>query len=153
MNNKKNNTNFPIMVINKNDQTHNRKINDDCTLHCHQALQQRLTGWPLPSPRQIPRLFQVFPTETLVFVKPPKGTQRGPCVLPSEQCGTICSPSCACQLYLTVIRLNVHFVTIVIAVAHHNFTDFSLTNVKFLDFSRFFRRVATLTYKPVKQEN
>jgi len=31
-----------------------------------------LSGWPLSSPRQIPGLFQVFLTETLIFIKPPE---------------------------------------------------------------------------------
>jgi len=57
---------------------------------------------PLTSPHQIPGLFQVFPTEALIFINLnyQRFTDRL-CVLLSEYCGTICSPSCACQLYLT----------------------------------------------------
>jgi len=60
-------------------------------------------------------------------------------VLLSEYCGTICSPSCACQLYLTVLRLclfcDYHNCGSA-PQANYNFLDFSLTNVEFPDFSR-----------------
>ena len=60
-------------------------------------------------------------------------------------CGTTGSPSCARQLYLTVLYSgNVYFVTIAIATdkqANHNFSNFSLTTVKFTDFFQIFQAV------------
>jgi len=56
------------------------------------------------SPCQIPWLFHVFLTQALLFIKP----QTGLGVLLGEYCGTIDSPSCACQLYLTVYSVNTH---------------------------------------------
>ena len=59
------------------------------------------SGQPLPSPRQSPQLFQVFPTEALIFTTP-LAVYRGLHVRRSVYHGTTGSPSCACQLYLTV---------------------------------------------------
>ena len=59
------------------------------------------------SPCQIHWLFQVFLTEVLIFIKP-AAVYRHAYVyswLLSEYYGTIVSPSSACQLYLTVLRL------------------------------------------------
>jgi len=87
------------------------------------------------SRRQIPRLFQIFPTVALIFIKPPEVYR-----LLNKYFGTICNPSCACQLYLTVLRLCLFYDyhncgnT---SQANHNFADFSQTNVKFHNFSRF----------------
>jgi len=46
--------------------------------------------------------------EALIFIKPPEIYVR---VVRTEYCGTIGSPSSACQLYLTVTQV-VYFVTI-----------------------------------------
>ena len=37
-----------------------------------QHVKKLAAWWPLSSPRQIPWLFPVFPTETLMFIKPPE---------------------------------------------------------------------------------
>jgi len=77
--------------------------------------------------------------------------QTGLCVLPSEYCGTICSPSCAYQLYLTVLGLYLfcddHRQTTIFVSSPRlfNFPDFSLTNLKFPDFSWFTWWVTTLS--------
>jgi len=42
----------------------------------------------------------------IYYTKPPEVYKTGLCVLPSEYCGCTGSPSCACQLYLTVLRLS-----------------------------------------------
>jgi len=58
----------------------------------------------------------------------------------SECCGTTGSSSCACQLYLTVLRLRLfcdHRNCGTTPQANHNFHDLSVTSVKFPDFSRF----------------
>jgi len=64
----------------------------------------------------------------------------GLCVLLSEYCGDIDSPPCARQVYLTVLRLclfhDYHNCTST-SQANHNFPDFTVTNVKFPEFSRF----------------
>jgi len=70
--------------------------------------------------------------------------QTGLCELLSEYRGTIRSQSCACQLYLTVLRLCLFHDYRNCGSkpqANQNFPDFFLispTNVKFLDSSRFF---------------
>jgi len=82
-----------------------------------------------------------------------RGIQTGLHVLLSEYCGTTGSPSCACQLYLTVLRLCLfcdycNCITCYgqthISPTFRNFPDFYLTNVKFPNFSRFCRWGATL---------
>jgi len=62
--------------------------------------------WPLSSPRQTPRLFQVFSTKVSISIKLSE-VYKKTClrVHLSEYCCTIGSPSNACQLYLTVLRL------------------------------------------------
>jgi len=58
-------------------------------------------------------------------------------------CGTSGSPSCACQLYLTVLRLHLFWDyrnCSSISQVNHNFPDFFLTIVTFSDFSRFSSR-------------
>jgi len=102
---------------------------------CQKAWHKQHSG--LSSSHQIPRLFQVFP----------RGMQTGLCVLLREFCGTIGSPPCACQLYLTVLRLCLfcdYRNCGSTPQANHNFPDFSVTNVKLPDFSRFSGRVATM---------
>jgi len=89
------------------------------------------SGRPRTSHRQIPGLFQVFPTEALIFIKPSDVYRQAYVNSLSEYYGTIGSPSCACQLYLTVLRY-VYFVTITTMVAPNK-----ETNEKFPDFSRF----------------
>jgi len=73
------------------------------------------------------QLFQVFPMEALIFIESPEAyrLQTGLHVLLSEYCGTIGSPSSACQLCLCLGY--VYFVTIAIAVAHHKQTTIFLT--------------------------
>jgi len=73
------------------------------------------------------------------IIKPPQTSLR---VLLSEYCGTIGSPSYACQPYLTVLRLHLfcdyrNYTST--SQANHNFPNFSLTNMKFPDFSRYSR--------------
>jgi len=75
-------------------------------------------------------------------------------LLLSEHYGTICCPSCACQLHLTVLWLRLfcdYHNCGITARANHNFPYFSLTisnfpdlfmtNVKFPEISRFYRWV------------
>jgi len=82
-----------------------------------------------------------------------RGIQTGLCVLPSEYCGTIGSPSCACQLYLTELQLCLfrdHLNCGSTPQANHNsltfpnFLDISLANIKFPQFSRFAKWVIIL---------
>ena len=82
----------------------------------------------LSRPHEIPRLFPVFPTEALVFIKPSQVYKQAYVQLLNEYCGTVCSLPCACQLYLTVLRLCLfcdYHNCGSIAEEKHNFPDFS----------------------------
>ena len=103
------------------------------------------TEWILSNPRQIHGLFQVFPTEALIFIKPPE-VYRHACVYAWVNTEALFVAHLV-HVNFRVIRLclfcdyhNCHSTP----QANHNFQDFSLTNVKFPDFSRFSRQMVTL---------
>jgi len=71
---------------------------------------------------------------------PPEVHRYAHTVLLNEYCGTIGRASCACQLYLTILRLCLfcdYRNCGSTPQANHNFPGFSLTNVKFPDLFRF----------------
>jgi len=87
--------------------------------------------------------FEVFLTEASTFTKPPEVYRQSYVY----SWVNICSPSCACQLYLTVLGFCLfcdYRNCGSTSQTSHNFPDFSVTNVKFPDFSRLSRWVATL---------
>jgi len=105
-----------------------------------------IRGWPLSSHRQSPRLFQVFPTETLIFIKPPEVYR---------QAYMYSWVNIAALLAVPLVHVNftyVYFVSvyfIATAVVDHGQTTISLisgTNVEFPNFSRFSRWLATLWF-------
>ena len=84
-----------------------------------------------------------------------RGIQTDQCVLLSEYCGTIGSPSSPYRLYLTVLSLCLFCdycncsstqQTTTIPPTFLNFPDFSLISVEIPDFSRFSRCVATRNF-------
>ena len=84
----------------------------------------------------------------LTFYKVARCITERPRNLLREYYDIICSPSCACQLYLTVLRLCLfcdYRDCGSIPHTNHNFPD-HLTNVKFPDFLGFSRWLATTTW-------
>ena len=84
-------------------------------------------GWLFSSPHHSPTFPGISPRSPDIDWTT-RGIQTGQRVLLSEHYATICSPSCACQLYLTVLRLCLfrdHRNYGSTSQVSHNFPDFS----------------------------
>ena len=99
----------------------------------------------ISGPRQIPQFFQVFPTEALIFIKPPE-VHRQTYMYSWVNIVALLAVHLVQSTVLNSTQV-VYFVTITTAVAHHrkpqfaghftNFPDFSRTDIKFRDFPCF----------------
>ena len=113
-------------------------------------------GQPLSSPHQIPRLFQVFPTEALIFIKPSE-VHRTAYMYSWVNTGQHLQSSLCTSSLLNSTRGYVHSATIATVVAHHRQTTISRTFPRPMwnspTFSRFSSWMATLKTSVTNHNN